>query len=126
MSRKRVVGIRIGIALAVGIPLYFLFLDFHHDVNRAENERAASTALKSLTSAEAEFRANDRDSNQVNDFWTGDVAGLYYTRPNSSPVGPEIKLIERAIAEADAAPLKPLVPVPVPYHGYLFRALEVD
>jgi hypothetical protein len=106
--------------------LCVLILHFHQDVDRADNERAASRALKSITSAEAEFRANDRDGNQVNDYWTGDVAGLYYTRPNTSQVGPEIRLIERTIAEADAAPLKPLVPVPIPYHGYLFRALEVD
>ncbi|HVR83252.1 MAG TPA: type II secretion system protein, partial [Planctomycetota bacterium] len=44
---------------------------------RASNERNASTSLKTLTSAEADFRANDRDWNHVNDFWTGDVKGLY-------------------------------------------------
>jgi len=44
---------------------------------RASNERNASTSLKTLSSAEADFRANDRDWNHVNDFWTGDVKGLY-------------------------------------------------
>jgi prepilin-type N-terminal cleavage/methylation domain-containing protein len=37
---------------------------------RASNERSASTSLKTLSTAEAEFRANDRDWNHVNDFWT--------------------------------------------------------
>src|SRR6187455_327077 len=44
---------------------------------RASNERNASTSLKTLSSAEADFRSNDRDWNHVNDFWTANVAGLY-------------------------------------------------
>ncbi len=91
-----------------------------------DNERNASTTLKTLSYAEADFRANDRDSNQVNDFWTGDVAGLYNVRPNGGTHTPEIKLILLAIAEADARPLKPLVASPVPYHGYYFIALDED
>jgi hypothetical protein len=91
-----------------------------------ENEQAASIAIKSLSVAEADFRANDRDWNHVNDFWTGDVAGLYYVRPNDGTNAPEIGLIPREVAEADAAPLKALVPVPVPYHGYFFIALIED
>jgi hypothetical protein len=90
--------------------------------DRAANERSASMALRQLASVEAEFRANDRDKNGVNDFWTGDISGLY-----SLDVGAgALQLIPREIAEADAAPLKPLVPAPVPYKGYLFRVLEVD
>jgi len=33
--------------------------------------------MRSLSSAEADFRANDRDWNHVNDFWTGNVQQLY-------------------------------------------------
>jgi hypothetical protein len=87
-----------------------------------ENERNASTALAILVSAESDFRANDRDWNHIQDYWTGDVAGLYYV----SVEGKEIQLISRELAEADAAPLKPLVPAPVPYHGYLFVAMDWD
>src|SRR5438093_367005 len=43
----------------------------------ASNERNASATLKSFASAEADFRANDRDNNRVNDFWVADVSGLY-------------------------------------------------
>jgi prepilin-type N-terminal cleavage/methylation domain-containing protein len=75
---------------------------------RASNERNASTSLKTLTSAEADFRANDRDWNHVNDFWTGDVKGLY-TMTNAAVSGssnatsdPIIKLIELSVASADA------------------------
>src|SRR5579862_1744833 len=74
---------------------------------RASNERNASTTLKTLTSAEADFRANDRDWNQVNDFWTGDVKGLY-TMTSARVRGargdredPPIRLIELSVAAAD-------------------------
>src|SRR4051812_44657210 len=71
---------------------------------RASNERNASTSLKTLTSAEADFRANDRDGNLVNDFWTGDVKGLY-TMTSANVRGTRgdtpIRLIELSIAAAD-------------------------
>src|SRR3954470_19647882 len=75
---------------------------------RASNERNASTSLKTLTSAEADFRANDRDWNHVNDFWTADVKGLYtmssaaVSGSSNSTLDPAIKLIELSIASADA------------------------
>ena len=75
---------------------------------RASNERNASTSLKTLTSAEADFRANDRDWNHVNDFWTGDVKGLYtmtsaaVTGNTVSTTDPAIKLIELSMASTDA------------------------
>jgi hypothetical protein len=83
--------------------------------NLAENERNAATIIKTLCSAEADFRANDRDGNGVNDFWTGDLAGLL-----------RFGLISRAVAEADLRPLVPLVRKPVPYHGYYIIAMVTD
>jgi prepilin-type N-terminal cleavage/methylation domain-containing protein len=77
---------------------------------RASNERSASTSLKTLSTAEADFRANDRDWNHVNDFWTFNVAGLY-TMTSAAVVGnaganstsdPAIKLIELSVASADS------------------------
>ena len=75
---------------------------------RASNERNASTSLKTLTSAEADFRANDRDWNHVNDFWTANVSGLY-TMTSAAVTGnsansttdQSIKLIELSVASAD-------------------------
>ena len=75
---------------------------------RASNERNASTSLKTITSAQADFRANDRDGNHVNDFWTANVAGLYTltnaaisgNAPNNS-ADPSVKLIELSLASAD-------------------------
>ncbi|MBI3855785.1 MAG: hypothetical protein HY293_08860 [Planctomycetes bacterium] len=89
---------------------------------RASNERNASTLLKTLSSAEADFRANDRDRNGVNDFWTGDVSGLYSLKVE----GREIQLIERSIAEADTCPLRGLCWPRRPRAGYSYQALEAD
>jgi type IV pilus assembly protein PilA len=76
---------------------------------RASNERNASTSLKTLSSAEADFRANDRDWNHVNDFWTANVSGLYTMTSAAvslatanSTTDPSVKLIELSVASADA------------------------
>jgi hypothetical protein len=86
-----------------------------HKSHVAENEMRSASVLKRLCDAEADFRENDRDGNGVHDFWTGDIAGLY-----------QFGLIDRATAEADAHPLVPLVPKPIPKDGYLFVALDMD
>ena len=92
----------------------------------AANERSASASLKTLATAEADFKANDRDGNGLKDFWVGDVSGLYrYNTTNNR----EIKLIEKTLADADAAPLKNqnLAALkrdqPLPKTGYLFAVL---
>lgn len=105
---------------------------------RASNERNASASLKTLASAEADFRANDRDGNKVNDFWTRDVCGLYGVCPVGSTE--MIKLIEISIAGADIAPGVPGNTAPAaatetgllyytqntPKAGYWYRAMLND
>ena len=44
---------------------------------RSSNERNASTSLKTITTAQADFRSNDRDGNRTMDFWTLDVYALF-------------------------------------------------
>lgn len=117
-----VIPILLASVTAAGIPLWWL--PRRRLERRLENERSASTALAMLVSAEQDFKANDRDWNRIQDYWTGDVAGLYYVISKGN--GMAIHLIPRELAEADAAPLNPLVPAPVPYHGYLFRAMDWD
>lgn len=70
----------------------------------AANERNASASLKTLASAEADFRANDRDNNRLQDFWTADVSGLYRVETADGA----IRLIEASVAAADAKPCVPL------------------
>lgn len=89
---------------------------------RASNERHASTMLKTLTSAESDFRANDRDGNRVNDFWTGDVSGLYYVKNPATKS--EVRLIQADVANADFKPLFPISPRDD--SGYFFLAMDGD
>src|SRR5215204_5583751 len=46
-------------------------------------------------------------------YWVGDISELY-----------RLGWISREVAEADTAPLNPMVPRPVPFHGYYVRAME--
>ena len=90
---------------------------------RATNERLAATMLKTLASAEADFRANDRDWDGVNQFWRRDVAGLYAMSP---PGGMPIRLIDLDVAAADDCPLpnfSHLIPSRT-LSGYRFRAIR--
>ena len=75
---------------------------------RAANERNASTSLKTVVTANHDFRANDRDGNRIVDFWTGDVAGLCLIvpqqgsgAPSSLTYGAAIRLVDRPVAGAD-------------------------
>jgi len=89
------------------------------------NERNSWTSLKTITSAQADFRANDRDWNHVNDFWRGDIAGLYALKSLADPEGPPIKLIELSVAAADDHPKTGIDAYAVrsPKAGYWYRAL---
>jgi prepilin-type N-terminal cleavage/methylation domain-containing protein len=75
---------------------------------RSSHERNSSTSLKTLCVAEADFKANDRDTNKINDYWTADVKGLYTltslqaTGNGGGTVDPPLRLIDLSIAAADA------------------------
>ena len=108
--------------LGVGMIITALCIPALLSSERASHERNASTSLKTLTSAEADFRANDRDGNKVNDFWTGDVSGLYHVK--SPDTNLELRLIEGDVARADAKPLFPISQRAV--GGYFYQALDRD
>jgi prepilin-type N-terminal cleavage/methylation domain-containing protein len=130
-----VVIVVIGIIAAIFIPGLL-------SSGRVSNERNASTSLRTLTSAEADFRANDRDWNHVNDFWTADVKGLYTMTSaaipgaQGGPTDPPIKLIELSLAGADVDGAMPVAggenmplsnfTVPSPKAGYWYAALVTD
>ena len=73
---------------------------------RASNERNASTSLKTLVTAQADFRANDRDGDRVANYWVKDVAGLYGLETGGEKIG----LIMIELAEADKAAGKGIYP----------------
>ena len=103
---------------------------------RAGNEGAAVQALKTIATAQADFRSNDRDNDRTQNFWTGDVRSLYWKCPSVDGGKPcekpsldqTIRLVEASTAEADGAALdlsdlaKKPASFPTPRNGYLFRA----
>lgn len=109
---------------------------------RASNERQASASLKTMASAEADFRANDRDGNGVNDFWTGDVKGLYTMTSaavrgaRGDPSDPPLRLIELPLAASDVDRTQisaggenmdlSAFALPAPKDGYWTAALVAD
>jgi len=86
---------------------------------RASNERFACAMLKTLATANAQFRGDDLDRNGVQDYWTADVAGLHHLLPpgESTP----LRLIEEKIASADPTRAGAKAAA-----GYWFRAIERD
>lgn len=105
---------------------------------RAYNQLNAGSYLKTIATAEADFRANDRNGNKVTDFWTLDVAGLYcaVSVPDAEAgLNEPIKLIEISVCSADAQPrgvVGPLYRDPAlltyqaPAGGYWFWAITSD
>ena len=92
---------------------------FHH-VNQ---ERSVPALLKTVMSAQEDFRANDRDGNRVADFWVRDVAGLYGYDPGKGP----IQLVDKSIAKWDRTPGKgiyPGVPEEQSSIGYYFASIK--
>ncbi len=67
--------------------------------------------------------SNDRDGNGKNDYWRGDIAGLYAVKGKD---GRDIKLIEISIAGADLRPTTDIEKYlrPYPKAGYRYRALR--
>ena len=92
------------------------------DEERGLDRCSASSPLRTLASAQADFCAGDRDGNGVSDFWRKDVAGLYGTPGiDKQP----IRLTELSVAVADNNPLTDLTAYgkKAPYHGYWIQTI---
>jgi len=100
-QRRGFTLIELVVVLAVCVLVAALALPGLLSSQRASNESGASAALKTLASAQADFRQNDRDGNKGQDFWTRDVAGLYGVVPAGETE--MIMLIDRTVAGADFA-----------------------
>jgi hypothetical protein len=95
--------------------------------NKSRNDRNAAVSLKTLSVAQVDFKTNDRDGDGRQEFWVGDVSGLFTILGTD---GQAIKLIDHAIAHADANPRPngggtktiPLDPIQ-PKATYFYRAL---
>ncbi|MBV8881852.1 MAG: hypothetical protein JO332_17975 [Planctomycetaceae bacterium] len=113
----------VGIALLLLMAAALLPSIFSGSSRGHPSERSSSTTLKTICSAQADFRANDRDGDGMNQFWRADIAGLYALAPGG---GPAIRLIERSLALADARPLYDLSKEGerAPKAGYWYRAIR--
>jgi Tfp pilus assembly protein PilE len=107
-SRSGLTLVEIIVVVVVLLVIAFLATPSIACGGRASNERNASSTLKTFSSAEADFRANDRDGNGVTDYWTANVSGLYTLTSGAikgtdadSTTDPSIKLIELSAAAAD-------------------------
>jgi type II secretory pathway pseudopilin PulG len=94
--------------------------------NQHSDERNASSSLRTLTSAQEDFRANDRDGDGVHQFWRADIAGLYTLKSRTCPDNGPIKLIELSIASADDRSVSDLTPYAVrsAKAGYWYRGIR--
>ena len=86
--------------------------------------------MKTVSSAQADFRANDRDGNGVAEFWRKDIAGLY-TLVHKADRGPDplpIALIELSVAGADDRPITDIGTYTTlgAKAGYWYRALRFE
>ena len=142
---------RVGAILLVMGAIFLLFcivsiltVEFSGS-QRASNVRSTSASLKTLATAEADFRANDRDGNRVQDFWTGDVSQLYGLTSTAMQGTNPLKLIDIGMAGADSFPMGDNIsvsdvvgPGPAtttgigkltqqgPWNGYWYEALTAD
>jgi hypothetical protein len=100
---------------AIGVPFYLKSA-------RESRERHAVGSLQVVATCETDFRANDRDWNKLNDFWTGDVSGLYYVA--SAKDGREIHLLFLPQAHADRRSL--FQQEALPDRGFFLQAMDQD
>jgi hypothetical protein len=76
-------------------------------------------SLRGLCTAQEEFRRVDADRNGVQDYWRGDVAGLYTLAPGGTP----LRYIELSTALADRRPLSALPQQACTHYGYWYQTL---
>ena len=85
-------------------------------------------ALLQIYDAEWKWYNKDIDDNSINDFWTRDVAGLYFY--NNPKTGKPVRFISKEIALADLAPFKEFYLAnhfeKVSFGGYFFKMALYD
>lgn len=119
------IGIVISFLIVTGIASQIVWL-IHSLVfgdARASNERRASDSLKTISMAQAYFRAHYLDESGKNGYWREDVAGLYALTDKN---GLTIKLIDLSVASADDHPTTniPSDSIRSAKAGFWFRALR--
>lgn len=96
--------IELMIVIAIIAVIFSIAIVGFISIRRASNEKSTSASIKSLTTGEESFKNNDLDLNLQNDYWTGDVAGLYSIQPAGSSKS-ILAISDVALASADTAPV---------------------
>lgn len=94
-----------------------------------DNQMHAMSKLKELSIIVHLVRADDRDEDGVNAFWTRDVAGLFAYGPRGTSEGMPWIDIQTAMADPDGFPNDPGVSKgsePQRYYGYWFVMVKKD
>jgi len=91
--------IRWTLVAAVLSGLFAAAVSWYSAARRGSNERTASGSLKQMGSIQVTFKSSDSDGNDINDFYTEDVAGLYQLTDGKS--GKPLRMIEHSVALAD-------------------------
>ncbi len=113
MNKKGFTLIELMIVIAIIAIIAAIAIPGLLAAQRSSNERNASASLKTIATAEADFRSNDRDNDRAQNFWVGNLFGLFALCPSTNgsatpatlvtEVDPTlmIKLIEPSLATAD-------------------------
>ncbi len=90
----------------IAIIVAVAFSDYEDAEVRAHQSRAHHPGLRTLATAQADFRHNDRDGDGLTNFWVRDVYGLFASCPRGAPVHPDhmLKLVDPSLAAADGKP----------------------
>jgi hypothetical protein len=123
MMKRWMIALALLVAL-LGIGIGLLFLLGPRICHGGD--RTIPSSLKTLATAESDFRANDRAKTGREEFWRKDVAGLWGLIPKGGTDQDRIRLIEVSVALADDRPLTDLESVGTrgPKSGYWFRAIR--
>ncbi len=124
-SLALMLALTLGFLLRARPGLAYLFVPCDGCSWRGSNERNGATTLRSVVAAQRDFRDQDRDGNEVKDFWRGDIAGLYTKHSALDPKQEAIRLIELSCAAADDRPVSDIRPYSQrsAKAGYWFRAI---
>ena len=111
MNKKGFTLIELMIVIAIIAIIAAIAIPGLLAAQRSSNERNASASLKTVATAEADFRSNDRDNDRSQNYWVGNLYGLFALCPSTNgsatPTGANIdptlmiKLVEPSLATAD-------------------------
>jgi prepilin-type N-terminal cleavage/methylation domain-containing protein len=108
MNKKGFTLIELMIVIAIIAIIAAIAIPGLLAAQRSSNERNASASLKTIATAEADFRSNDRDGDRAQNFWVGNLYGLFAICPSTNgttlatvSADNMIKLVEPSLASAD-------------------------